>query len=95
MPDPDIADSRQRIILAGDVPSPINPPSGCRFHTRCPKARPDCVKVVPPLEPVLGDPPGHRAACLHPLQVGEGMADATPQIFGSETVVELHEEAAL
>ena len=92
VPDPDIADSRQRIILAGDVPSPINPPSGCRFHTRCPRARPDCVKVVPPLEPVLGDPPGHRAACLHPLEVGEDMSRSTPQIDETETVVQLREE---
>jgi oligopeptide/dipeptide ABC transporter ATP-binding protein len=94
VPDPDIADSRQRIILAGDVPSPIKPPSGCRFHTRCPKARPDCVKVLPPLEPVLGDPPTHSAACLHPLEVGEDMSRSTPQIDGTETVVQLREEGA-
>jgi oligopeptide/dipeptide ABC transporter ATP-binding protein len=82
--DPDAADSRERIVLAGDVPSPVSPPSGCRFHPRCPKAQPDCVEVVPPLVPVLGDPPGHRTACLHPLQVGEDLAASRPQIRDSE-----------
>jgi oligopeptide/dipeptide ABC transporter ATP-binding protein len=43
VPDPDLADRRERIILAGDPPSPIHPPAGCRFHPRCPKARPRCV----------------------------------------------------
>ena len=94
LPDPDLADSRERVILAGDVPSPIHPPSGCRFHTRCPKAQPDCVQIVPPLEPVLGDPEVHRAACLHPLELGEDMTDSTPRISDSETVVELREEGA-
>ncbi len=94
VPDPDKADRRERIILAGDVPNPISPPSGCRFHTRCPKARPDCVEVEPRLEPVLGDPPVHRAACLHPLEVGEDMSQATPQIASGETVLESREEGA-
>ena len=94
VPDPDVADRRQRIILAGDVPSPINPPSGCRFHTRCPKARPDCVEILPPLEPVLGDPPQHRVACLHPLQANEDLSQATPRVDDSETVLQLREEGA-
>ncbi|HEX4092798.1 MAG TPA: ABC transporter ATP-binding protein, partial [Trebonia sp.] len=47
--DPDTAAARQRVILAGDVPSPIDPPAGCRFHPRCPKAEEICGRVEPPL----------------------------------------------
>lgn len=47
IPDPDIEESRQRIILEGEIPSPINPPSGCVFHSRCPKVMPQCSQKVP------------------------------------------------
>ncbi len=83
-PDPDIADSQRRIVLVGDLPTPTNPPSGCRFHTRCPKARHDCVITVPTLEPVLGDGPAHCTACFHPLAVGEDLTLSRPSIEDSE-----------
>jgi hypothetical protein len=75
-----VADSRERIVLVGDLPTPTNPPSGCRFHTRCPRAQEDCVQILPPTEPVLGDPPEHVTACLHPLAAGEQLAGSRPTI---------------
>jgi oligopeptide transport system ATP-binding protein len=61
VPDPEIESTRQRIVLQGDVPSPINPPRGCRFHTRCPWAIEACKEVVPPLAEIK---PNHFAACI-------------------------------
>ena len=78
-------DSRvtDRIILRGDVPSPVNPPSGCPFHPRCPKARivagredevpENCRNEMPPLGEVL---PNHRTACWYPVEQGEDLDKA-------------------
>ena len=60
VPDPEVSRSRQRIVLEGDIPSPIGPPSGCRFHTRCPYAMDKCKECVPQFKEYG---PGHYAAC--------------------------------
>jgi oligopeptide transport system ATP-binding protein len=75
IPDPDLSEQRERIVLEGDVPSPINPPSGCRFHPRCRYATAICQEIEPPLTN-YGN--GHVAACHHPLNVdAETLARAT------------------
>ena len=61
IPIPNPKQKRERIVLVGDVPTPINPPSGCRFRTRCPIAIDECAKVVPELREIT---PGHLAACI-------------------------------
>jgi peptide/nickel transport system ATP-binding protein len=66
IPDPKENRTRDRMVISGEPPNPINPPSGCRFHTRCPHATEICRTVEPPLAEYSG---GHLAACHHPLNV--------------------------
>ncbi|HET9783202.1 MAG TPA: oligopeptide/dipeptide ABC transporter ATP-binding protein [Candidatus Dormibacteraeota bacterium] len=65
IPDPVVEMQRERTIIQGDVASPVNPPSGCRFRTRCPRAKEHCAEEVPPLESFGDD---HMAACFYPLE---------------------------
>jgi oligopeptide/dipeptide ABC transporter ATP-binding protein len=90
VPIPDVkrAKGRERIVLVGDVPSPINPPPGCRFHPRCPKARQACVAEAPDLAPRLGDDAGHLAACHFAVEDGEDISKLTSALGSGQRVVE-------
>lgn len=60
IPDPDRSDARRRIMLEGEIPSPLNPPAGCKFHTRCPDAKPECAEADTALRELR---PGHLCGC--------------------------------
>jgi peptide/nickel transport system ATP-binding protein len=70
VPDPYVEETRERIILSGEVPSPLNPPSGCTFHLRCPIARPDCSLVAPVLREAGVN---HQVACDRISMCAEGV----------------------
>jgi oligopeptide transport system ATP-binding protein len=74
IPEPEVERRRKRIILSGDIPSPVNPPSGCRFHTRCPVAFDRCSVEVPAFNEYA---PGHRAACHWVEEHGGNAPDLT------------------
>lgn len=82
--DPDMADTRKRVLLTGDLPSPVNPPSGCRFHPRCPKAQARCATEEPTLVPRLGDGAEHLAACHFPVEPHEELARAAAWVPPSQ-----------
>jgi oligopeptide transport system ATP-binding protein len=82
IPDPSVEARRKRIILTGDIPSPVDPPSGCRFHTRCPVAFDRCSVEIPAFNEYA---PGHRAACHWVEEHGGTAPDLTrgPAVIAS------------
>ncbi|MDQ2680968.1 MAG: ATP-binding cassette domain-containing protein [Candidatus Eremiobacteraeota bacterium] len=80
IPDPHVERRRKRIVLSGDIPSPVNPPSGCRFHTRCPVAFARCSVEIPPFTEYS---PGHFAAC-HWVEEHNGQA---PDLIGGPAII--------
>jgi peptide/nickel transport system ATP-binding protein len=70
VPDPQVEDTREQILLAGDLPSPANPPSGCRFHTRCPWRQASLCDTDRPQLREIGA--GHRVACHYAEDIRDG-----------------------
>ena len=83
IPDPTTERARQRIILEGDVPSPANPPRGCVFHPRCPRAQEVCTTAMPALVSTGGDAgERHEVACYFPARFTGGVRSVANQPFG-------------
>ena len=81
LPDPEAQRSRRRIVLDGDLPDPANPPSGCRFRTRCPLVRDECAHEDPPLLPAG---PGHSVACVLHRPAAEAAAGPAAPASGPQ-----------
>ena len=81
LPDPAAERDKQDVAISGELPSAIDPPSGCRFHTRCPRAQARCTEIEPELRS-FG--PGHQAACHYPLQPAAG-ENGAPAALSSST----------
>jgi len=91
IPDPEVEEQRETILLAGDLPSPLNPPPACRFHTRCPYVQPTlCRDEEPPLREIA---PGHIAACHWAEQIRDGKLQ--PTHLQTETGAEPEAEPAV
>jgi peptide/nickel transport system ATP-binding protein len=80
VPDPAVERDKEDVPISGELPSPIDPPPGCRFHTRCPRAQAKCAEVEPELRS-FG--PGHQAACHYPLQPAADENGAAVALSGS------------
>ena len=88
IPDPEVEDRRERILLRGDLPSPANPPSGCRFHTRCPYRQPTlCDTEVPELRVIEGHP-GHRVSCHWAESILAGRVEPADSLVVEAAVAE-------
>jgi peptide/nickel transport system ATP-binding protein len=93
VPDPEIEDSRERILLAGDLPSPAAPPPGCRFHTRCPFRQPTrCHDGVPVLRELA---PNHTVACHWAEDVRDGRITAADSAHDPTATGEIVDQARL
>jgi len=95
IPDPEVEDRRERVLLRGDLPSAAEPPSGCRFHTRCPFRQPTrCHDEVPELR-VLDAVPGHQVACHWAEQIAAGAVQpVSADVTATESTTSLDEAKA-
>ncbi len=80
IPDPDLERRKERLVLPGDLPSPLAPPTGCVFRTRCPYATRLCAEDIPPLDRVES---GHEAACHHWRAIAAGEKEMTGPVLGA------------